>query len=291
MHAARSGRSAFFAGARALWGSSHPGPTLVVTALALALGIATALEPWRLALLTASVFAGQLSVGISNDALDAARDREVGRADKPIARGDVTIGVAWAAAFGLLGLALVVSVPLGWMMLAAHALALGSAWAYNAGLKSTPWSIVPFLVSFGIFPSLATLSAPDPAFATGWAWIGGASLGAAVHLTNVLPDLDDDARTGVRGLPHRLGPRAAAVVAALAVAAGAVAVLLGAAGGDLAAVTPVSWVFFAAVVAVAVVTAWRAITRPPTRALFRLVMLAALLLATQLVASGGALAS
>lgn len=273
---------------RALWGSSHPGPTLVVTALALALGIATGLETWRLALLTTSVFAGQLSVGISNDALDAERDRAVGRIDKPIARGDVSARVAWGAALGLLATALLLSAPLGWRMLAAHALALGSAWAYNAGLKSTPWSIVPFLVSFGIFPSLATLSAPDPSFAAGWAWIAGAALGAAVHLTNVLPDLDDDARTGVRGLPHRLGPRVAAIVAALAVVGGAVAVLLGAAGGDLGAISPVSWVFFAAVVAVAAVTAWRAISRPPTRALFRLVMLAALLLAAQLVASGSA---
>ena len=276
---------------RALWGSSHPGPTLVVTALAFGLGIATGLESWRLALLTVSVFAGQLSVGISNDALDASRDREVGRTDKPIARGDVSVRIAWVAALGLLAAALVLSIPLGWRMLAAHALTLGSAWAYNAGLKSTPWSIVPFLVSFGVFPSLATLSAPDPAFATGWAWIAGASLGAAVHLTNVLPDLDDDARTGVRGLPHRLGPRVAAVLAAAAVAVGAVAVLLGAAGGDLGAVSPVSWIFFAAVVAVAVVTAALAIAKPPTRVLFRLVMLASLLLAAQLVASGGALAA
>jgi len=274
---------------RALWGSSHPGPTLVVTALALALGVATGLEPWRLMVLTAAVFAGQLSVGVSNDAFDAARDREVGRADKPIARGDVGIGVAWAASAGLLVVALVLSLLLGWRMAAAHAIALGSALAYNAGLKSTPWSIVPFLVSFGLFPSLATLSAPGPAFAAWWAWIAGAALGAAVHLTNVLPDLDDDARTGVRGLPHRLGPRTSAVIAALAVVIGAVAVLLGAAGGDLSAVSPVSWTFFAAVVVVAVVTAVRAIARPPARVLFRLVMLAALLLAAQLVASGSAL--
>ena len=274
---------------RALWGSSHPGPTLVVTALALALGIATGLEAWRIVLLTVSVFAGQLSVGISNDAFDAPRDRAVGRTDKPLARGDVSLGVAWIAASVLLAIALALSVPLGWRMLAAHALALGSAWSYNAGLKSTPWSIVPFLVSFGIFPSLATLSAPEPAFAAGWAWIAGAALGAAVHLTNVLPDLDDDARTGVRGLPHRLGPRISAITAALAVVGGAIAVLLGAAEGDLATVSAVSWVFFAAVVVVAAVTAWRAIVRPPSRALFRLVMLAALLLATQLVASGSAL--
>jgi 4-hydroxybenzoate polyprenyltransferase len=262
-----------------------------VTALAFALGVATGLEPWRLALLTVSVFAGQLSVGISNDALDAARDREVGRTDKPVARGDITVGTAWVAALGLLVLALVLSVPLGWRMLAAHALVLGSAWAYNAGLKSTPWSIVPFLVSFGIFPSLATLSAPEPTFATGWAWIAGASLGAAVHLTNVLPDLDDDARTGVRGLPHRLGSRVAAIVAAAAVVVGGIAALLAAAGGDLGAVSLVSWIFFVAVVAVAVVTVVLAIAKPPTRMLFRLVMLASLLLAAQLVASGGALAA
>jgi 4-hydroxybenzoate polyprenyltransferase len=125
----------------------------------------------------------------------------------------------------------------------------------------------------------------------GWAWIAGAALGAAVHLTNVLPDLDDDARTGVRGLPHRMGPRVSAAVAAVGIVAGAVAVLIGAAGGEWDAVTPLSWAFFGVVVVLAVVTAWRAISRPPTRALFRLVMVAALLLAVQLVASGGALAA
>ena len=263
----------------------------MVTALALALGVAIGLEPWRLALLTAAVFAGQLSIGISNDALDAPRDRAVGRTDKPVARGDVSVRTAWVAASVALVMALVLSAPLGWRMLAAHALTLGSAWAYNAGLKSSAWSIVPFLVSFGVFPSLATLSAEPPAFAAAWAWGAGAARGAAVHLTNVLPDLADDARTGVRGLPHRLGPRASAVVAALAVVAGAVGVLVGAADGDVAAIAPVSWIFFGAVVVVAGATAWLAMTRPPSRALFRLVMLAALLLAAQLVVAGGALAA
>lgn len=275
---------------RALWGSSHPGPTLVVTALAMALGIAVGLEPWRLGLLTLAVFTGQLSIGISNDALDAARDRAVGRTDKPVARGEVSERVAWGAASGALVAALALSAPLGWRMLAAHALMLGSAWAYNVGLKSSASSLVPFLVSFGIFPSLAPLSAADPAFAAGWAWIAGAVLGAAVHLTNVLPDLDDDASTGVRGLPHRLGARMSAVLAAAGILAGAVAVLVGPAGGDLARVSPVSWVFFCAVLLVAVATVVRASVRPPARVLFRLVMLAALLLAAQLVASGGALA-
>ena len=66
---------------------------------------------------------------------------------------------------------------------------------------------------------------------------------------------------------------------------------LGSSGGDLAAVSPVSWLFFGAVVLVAVATAVLALVRPPTRTLFRLVMLAALLLAAQLVATGGAVAA
>ena len=276
---------------RGLWGSAHPGPTLVVTALALALGIAVGLEPWRLVLLTLSVFAGQVSIGLSNDAIDAPRDRAVGRVDKPIARGDVSEREAWTGAVVSVVLALALSAPLGFGMLAAHAIFLASAWSYNAWLKTTPFSIVPFLVSFGIFPSLATLAAPDPRVAAPWGWIAGAALGAAVHLTNVLPDLDDDRATGVRGLPHRLGARVSAVVAAAGIIAGAVAVLIGASGGALASVSIVSWVFFAAVVVVALATAVLALVRPPTRALFRLVMLAALLLAAQLVATGGAYAA
>jgi 4-hydroxybenzoate polyprenyltransferase len=276
---------------RALWGSTHPGPTLVVSALALALGIAVGLEPWRLVLLTLAVFAGQVSIGISNDAIDAPRDRAVGRTDKPIARGDVSERAAWAAALGALGAALVLSAPLGFGMLAAHAIFLASAWSYNAGLKSTPLSIVPFLVSFGIFPSLATLAAPDPRVAAPWGWIAGAALGAAVHLTNVLPDLEDDRATGVRGLPHRMGARASAVVAATGIVVGAVAVLVGASAGDLGDVGALGWVFFAVVVVVALATAVLAVVRPPSRTLFRLVMLAALLLAAQLVATGGAIAA
>ncbi|MEU1971374.1 UbiA family prenyltransferase [Microbacterium sp. NPDC019599] len=276
---------------RALWGSTHPGPTLVVTALALVLGIALGLEPWRLALLTVAVFAGQVSIGLSNDAIDAPRDRAVGRGDKPIARGDVSERLAWACAIGAVAAALLLSAPLGFGMLAAHAVFLASAWAYNAGLKATPFSIAPFLVSFGIFPSLATLSMPEPRIAAWWGWIAGAALGAAVHLTNVLPDLEDDRRTGVRGLPHRLGPRASAVLAAVGIVVGAVAVLLGSSGGALTAVSPAGWAFFAAVVGVAAATAVLALVRPPTRTLFRLVMLAALLLAAQLAATGGAVAA
>ncbi|WP_251452802.1 UbiA family prenyltransferase [Microbacterium sp. Marseille-Q6648] len=266
--------------AGALWASTHPGPTLVVTGLSFTLGIAVGLEPWRLAVLALAVFAGQVSVGISNDAIDVARDRAVGRTDKPLARGDASVRSAWVAAGAAAGVALLLSALLGVGMLLAHALALASAWAYNAGLKATVWSVVPFLVSFGLLPPLATLSAPSPAMAPLWASAAGAALGAAVHLTNVLPDLADDARTGIRGLPHRLGARVSAAVAVVAIMTGAVAVLV---GPDPGAPSAVAWVFFVAVAAVAAAALVLALVRPPSRALFRLAMLAALLLATQLV--------
>jgi hypothetical protein len=45
----------------------------------------------------------------------------------------------------------------------------------------------------------------------------------------VLPDLADDAATGVRGLPHRLGARRIAPVAAVVLTAASAVVLVGAA--------------------------------------------------------------
>lgn len=273
--------------AGALWRSSHPGPSVVVTTVAVVLGIATALEPWRIAVLGLAILLGQLSVGISNDAIDAPRDTANARRDKPLARGDVSVRVAWAAASVCLVAALAISLVLGWAMALAHLIALASAWSYNAGLKKTALSPVPFIVSFGLLPSLLTLSAQPPALAAGWAWVAGGALGVAIHLTNVLPDLEDDARTGVRGLPHRIGGRPSAVLAASALVIGAVAVLI----GPDAAPSPLAIAVFAAVVLIAAAGLVLALARPPGRWVFRLVMLAALLLCVQLAATGQALAT
>lgn len=268
----------------ALGRSSHPGPTLVVTVLALVLGVAAGLDAGGLVLLGAAVLAGQLSVGWSNDAIDAARDRAVGRDDKPIARGEISVTAVWAAAGAALVLATVLSAFLGPLFLIVHAIAIASAWGYNAWLKNTAFSALPFVVSFGLFPSLATLAGPAPVLAAAWATVAGAALGVAVHFSNVLPDLDDDARTGVRGLPHRLGGRASALIAFAAVEIGALVVLAGTlvAGDALRAASVVGIVLVTAVAAVGVVRA----LRHPDRTVFRLVMLAALLLVVQLAVAG-----
>jgi 4-hydroxybenzoate polyprenyltransferase len=269
--------------------SSHPGPTAAVTLLSLVLGAAIGLEPWRLAILTLAVFLGQLSIGFSNDAIDAPRDVAVGRRDKPIATGGIaraTVGTA--AGVALVG-ALVLSLVLGWGMFVAHAVLIGGGWAYNAWLKRTALSVLPFIVSFGTLPSVATLSAPDPSVAALWASVTGAVLGVSIHFTNALPDLADDRRTGVRGLPHRLGHRTAGVVAFAALLGGAIVALVGPAttGEGLSPFASiVSVVGFVATTVIAMIGLVRVVRRPADRLLFRLVMAAGILIAAQLAVGG-----
>ena len=59
--------------------AAHGGPALAVVVLALLLGVSFELSPARVLLVGLAVLAGQLSVGWSNDLIDEARDRAVGR--------------------------------------------------------------------------------------------------------------------------------------------------------------------------------------------------------------------
>jgi len=205
---------------RAVAASTHPGPALAVTAITVGLALAGGLELWRVVLLGAAMLADQLSVGLSNDWIDADRDRAVGRADKPVARGAVSKALARNLAFGFAVAALLLTIPLGPAALIVHAVVLASAWSYNALLKNSVLSPLPYVVSFGLLPALVTLCAAEPAWPSGWVIAAGALLGLAAHFANVLPDLDDDRATGIRGLGHRIGGRASAVVAFTALGLG-----------------------------------------------------------------------
>jgi 4-hydroxybenzoate polyprenyltransferase len=265
-----------------LWHSAHPGPTVVVTTIALALGLSVGVDLGRLVLLTVSVFFGQVSIGLSNDVIDAPRDRIAARTDKPLARPDAPLRTAWVAAIAAVVIALALSALLGWRMALAHAVFLTCGWAYNAVLKSTVWSAACFAVGFGVFPSLATLALAHPQVAPVWAWIAGAALGTAVHFSNVLPDLEDDELTGVRGLPHRLGRRTAAVVAYLALVVGAIVVRVGTQVDGTTGVL-VTWLLTAGVLALALWGLIVSLVREPRRLSFQLVMAGALLLTAEVV--------
>lgn len=211
----------------ALLRSSHPIPAAGVTLIAVLLGIAVGLDPLRVALLGTVYAFNQLSIGFSNDWIDAERDRATGRKDKPIARGEISARTVRTAAFVAAALALVLSLSLGIPFAVAHALSLAAGWAYNAGLKSAVLSPLPYVVAFGLLPAHATLALPVPVWPAWWAVLAGALLGIAAHVANVLPDLDDDAATGVRGLPHRLGTLGAALLAGASLAGAAIAIAVG----------------------------------------------------------------
>lgn len=266
---------------RALALSTHPGPTVAVTAIAVLLATGIQLDLARTVLIGIAVLAGQASVGLSNDWIDAERDIAVGRADKPVARGDVAVETVRSAAWVALALALIVTVPLGPWVALAHSVFIASAWSYNLGLKNSIASVAPYIVSFGLLPSVVTLAREDPAVAASWAMAAGALLGVAAHFANVLPDLDDDAATGIRGLPHAIGPVVSGIVTFAALAAASALVAFGAASP-----TPVDLGGFVVTLAIAI-AGWALVaTRRPSRLLFRLIIAAALVNVALLALSG-----
>jgi 4-hydroxybenzoate polyprenyltransferase len=242
-----------------------------VTVVTVVIGFAAGLETERLVVLGFALLANQLSVGLSNDWLDAERDRASGRSDKPVALGLVSKRLARNTAFACAVLAVVLTIPLGVPALLAHLVMLGSAWSYNVVLKRTALSVLPYIVSFGLLPLIATLALPEPHVAAWWAMAAGSLLGIAAHFANVLPDLGDDAATGVHGLPHRVGVRASGLIIAVALAAASALVVLG--PGRPGAV---QWIGLVVTLGFAAVTVALVLVRPPTRLLFQLIIATAI---------------
>jgi 4-hydroxybenzoate polyprenyltransferase len=276
---------------RLLLASSHPGPTVTVTVLATVIAAASGRPLVLVALVALAVFVGQLSIGLANDWIDVDRDRAVGRTDKPVALGRISVSEVRGAAIGAAALAVVLSLLLGPVAGVAHVVLVGAGWAYDAGLKRTAWSVAPFVVAFGLLPVVA-VSAGGGQWPAWWAVATGGVFGVAIHCTNVLPDLVDDAATGVRGFPHRLGLRRAGVVAFSALIVAAILVLLGQLTGDDPvrgggvglAVTGAVAVAVLAALGIRLVFAGR-----PTRLLFQLVIVASLVLVVELGLSGARL--
>lgn len=228
--------------------ASHLGPTVAVTGLSALLCLAVELDPWRSVLLVIAVLAGQLSIGWGNDLVDLRRDQRSGRTDKPLATGELDLRTVQIAAVIALGMAVLLPWSLGPAAAAVLLLVVLGGQAYNLGLKRTAWSWLPYAVAFGSLAAAPGLAAgADVAW---WVPTVGALLGVGAHLVNVIPDLDDDARTGVSGLPHRLADR----FGASGVSIIAVALFVTASAVVLAALPfgPLVWIVGLLVVALAI---------------------------------------
>lgn len=218
--------------AQSLLIASHPGPAVAVTSIAAALAARLGASPLQLVTLVVAVASGQLLTGWTNDLLDADRDHAVGRADKPLARGTVTRNAVRRAIALSLIVCAVASLLLGLLPGVLHlALGVGAAFAYNAGVKSTVLSWLPYTVAFGALPAVVSL-AIDDALPPAWMIAVGAMLGFGAHLVNVAPDLADDRATGVVGFAHRLPPAAVAPTAALVLSVASIVGVWGARGFD-----------------------------------------------------------
>jgi 4-hydroxybenzoate polyprenyltransferase len=267
----------------ALLRSCHPEPTAAVTLMVTALAVTTGHTAARVVLIGLAVLTGQLSIGWLNDVLDAERDRTVGRADKPVVAGAVsarTVGIATAvAAVACVPLSLACGVWAGVL----HLIAVAAGWAYDLGLKSTPVSVLPYMVCFGLLPAFVVVALPGSPAPPWWLPVAGALVGAGAHFANVLPDLEDDATTGVRGLPHRIGAAGSRIAAAVLLLAATVVLAL-------AAPIPTAFALAVPVLAAAVLGAgFRAGRQPGSRAPFRAVLVVAGIAVVLLVAVGPAL--
>lgn len=264
--------------------SCHPGPAFAVTAVATLLAVGAGAPAGTAVLVAAAFGTGQLSIGWSNDWLDATRDAAVGRSDKPLAAGRISRRAVGIAALVAALLCVLLSLALGVLPGVAHLLAVASAWSYNLWLKSSVWSWLPFAFSFGLVPAIVSWSLsgrPDPA---AWAVGTGAALGVAAHLLNVLPDLDDDVATGIRGLAHHLGRTRTVLLASAVLLAGSAAAVLGPAGAPGGAGAVVLGITVLLTAAAALIAVRRTRSRLP----FLLVVAVAALDVVLLVLTGAA---
>ncbi|MFD3333102.1 UbiA family prenyltransferase [Streptomyces sp. NPDC058700] len=229
--------------------SCHLEPALAVTVFATALAVAGGRGVAGAALVAGAVLAGQLSVGWCNDAADAQRDLVCGRRDKPAATGELPPRAVAVAAGAALGLCVPLSLLSGAVAGAVHLVGVAAGWAYNLGGKRTVLSPLPYAVGFGSLPAFVTLGAPSQAWPAWWVVTAGALLGVGAHVVNVLPDIEDDLTTGVRGLPQRLGREACRWSAPLVMLAAVGVVVVGPPG----AVSVSGWVLAAVAGSVAVV--------------------------------------
>ncbi|WET76439.1 UbiA family prenyltransferase [Amycolatopsis sp. QT-25] len=264
---------------RGLAGACHPVPGLAVTLVSVILAVGTGLDVAKVGLLGAAVLTGQLSIGWSNDWIDATRDRAVGRPDKPVAAGTVPpVVIAGAASVSLMA-AIVLSALLGPAAAVALLIVVVAGWAYNLGLKATIWSGATYLLAFGALPVAPYVALPGQPWPPWWIPITGALIGFGAHFANVLPDLRADAETGVRGLPHRFGPRNGVIVMATALATASV--ILGVAPATTSTVFALT--VSGVGIALAAATAVAAVRAPLSPVAFRLTIVSAILDVTLLI--------
>lgn len=206
----------------------HPGPTALVTIVVSALAWRIGWTGWPLVGVAAAVLLGQLSIGWSNDAIDAASDAEADRVAKPTVSdglGARTLLIA-AAVAGIASLILswTIAGPVGGTC---HVIGVAMGWLYNLRLSRTAWAWLPYAIAFGLLPSFVYVGL-DAGWPPAWLTVAFTVIGVSAHLGNSLRDLDADTAIGLGGTASRLGRQRTRVLAWVLLALGTAVVVLAA---------------------------------------------------------------
>jgi 4-hydroxybenzoate polyprenyltransferase len=208
----------------ALLRASHFGPTVLVTLIAF-FAANFEFSVFESIQISLAIFAGQLVVGWSNDVIDYPLDRGANRVKKPLVSGEISLQLLQRLIPIALLSASVISFigPLGLSGTLVHLLGLLSATAYNLKLKSTIFSPLPYIISFGALPWAIFLAAgTTPPL---WLYLALALFTTAFHFLNVVKDLQWDIEQGVLGLPQRIGKTRSLISASLLALAGVLVLL------------------------------------------------------------------
>lgn len=187
----------------------HPFPTALNVAATAGLSFVAAggaPDAATLASMLVLMLCAQAAIGITNDIFDRDLDAAA-KPWKPVPSGIVSATLATAMAAALIVAVIAIGATLGPASLALAALGTACGLAYDARLKRTLASAIPYVIAIPTLPLWVwvTLGEWQPVLL--WVIPLGALVGFALHLANTLPDLDADAANGVRGLAHALGAR------------------------------------------------------------------------------------
>ena len=190
----------------------HPFPSLVVTAVTIAMAFIVDSQPaLSVALpLGLGMLCYQFAIGLANDLVDASDDA----ANKPwkaIPRGVIPrrTAVVLVAALAGAGMLVTSALPLSAWLIGMAGLACGLA--YDVQLKRTPLSWLPFALAVPLIPVWVFVAFDRWDALLWWAFPLGALLGLALHLANQTPDVPK--KSQIRGLAHRLGTERSANLA------------------------------------------------------------------------------
>jgi 4-hydroxybenzoate polyprenyltransferase len=188
----------------------HPFPSLLVTALtaALAAYAADADDRWSLAAwLGVTMLCYQFAIGITNDISDIDLDREH-KPWKPLASGAIERRTAAVLAAGFLFVGLLISSPLPVLAWLIGILGVFCGLVYNAALKRTVLSWLPYAIAIPLIPVWAFVAAGEWDAMLWWVFPLGILVGLSLHFANQAPDVDAE-RATTHGAAHRMGARTA----------------------------------------------------------------------------------